>query len=70
MELKIKKIEIDFNFNWECGVEISKMEDDLKKLKKMGATHIDIDSEVCHDFSAVIFSAYQERQETKIKHER
>jgi hypothetical protein len=43
MEKQIRNFEIDYKLNWTYGVEISKIKNDIEKLEKLGATHIDIE---------------------------
>jgi len=65
MEKVNRRFNIVFNFeNWEYGIEIKKMREDLDALEKLGATHIEIDSETSYNCSYVSIEGYTNRDET------
>lgn len=64
MKKQVKKIYVDFNFNWDCGIEISKLRADLDELEKLGATHIDMEANINWDCPELNIKAKYERLET------
>ena len=64
MKKQITRFNVAFNFNWENGVRISKIREDLATLEKLGATHIEIDSDITYDCSYITISGYVDRLET------
>ena len=46
MKSRKKEFKIDFDFEWEYGVEINKLRDDLDELEKLGATNINIKADI------------------------
>ena len=64
MEKQIKQFDVDFNFDWTYGIEISKLKADLDELEKLGATHIDIEAKVFYDCAELTIEAKCERLET------
>ena len=62
-----KRFEIDFEIDWEYGVPITKLEKDLKELKKLGATNVDIESYISYDLSYISFNGYVIREETPLE---
>ena len=70
----MKKIERDFRIgfsfiDWEYRVEISKLKSDIEELEKLGATHVDIDTETDYDTPILSINAYSRREETDIEYE-
>ncbi len=59
-----RRFEIEYDFEWEYGVEISKMRADLDALEKLGATHVDIEGGASYDCPYVKIEAYVDRLET------
>tara|TARA_R110000782_G_scaffold132250_1_gene224193 strand:+ start:256 stop:555 length:300 start_codon:yes stop_codon:yes gene_type:complete len=64
MKKQVRRFEVKFDFKWEYGVEISKIREDLDALEKLGATHVDIDSDVSYDCAYISFDGYVDREET------
>tara|TARA_R110000851_G_scaffold280281_1_gene433594 strand:+ start:1982 stop:2281 length:300 start_codon:yes stop_codon:yes gene_type:complete len=64
MKKQVRRFEVKFDFDWEDGVEISKIREDLNALEKLGATHVGIDPYVNYDCASVSFDGYVNRQET------
>ena len=57
MEKQVRRFEVEFRFDWEYGVEISKIREDLDSLEKLGATHVEIEGDA-------YFYGYAHREET------
>ena len=64
MEKEIREFEIDYDLNWRGGVEIDQVQQDLDELKKLGATHIEIEPYQSFDLVFVDIKAIVERIET------
>ena len=64
IKIQVRRFEVKFDFDWEYGVEISKLREDLDTLEKLGATHVDIDSYIDYDCASVSFNGYVDREET------
>lgn len=64
MEKQTRRFEIKFDFDWECGVEISKIREDLDAIEKLGATHLEIDGGSSYDVPYVRIDGYVHRMET------
>lgn len=64
MEKQVRLFEVNFEFNWEYGVKISKIKEDLDSLEKLGATHVEIEGGMDHDCTSVYFEGYAHREET------
>ena len=66
----IREFKIGFNFiDWKYGVEISKLKYDIEDLEKLGATHVDIDTETDYDGPILSINAYSKREETDSEYE-
>ena len=63
MKNKIRQV-IPFDFNWEYGVELNRLTEDLKNLKELGATHIEIESDEYYGMACTTIEAYCYREET------
>ena len=59
-----KRFKVEFNLDWEYGVEIKKIREDLDTLEKLGATHIDLDSEESYGCSYITIEGFVNREET------
>ncbi len=64
MKKEKRRFEVDFNFEWTYGVEISKIRNDLDQLEKLGATEIEIETEQEWDFASISIKAFYNRIET------
>ena len=64
MDKKVRQFKIDYNLDWEYGVEIKKLREDLEALEELGATRVDIDSSVSYDCAYITIQAFAERMET------
>ena len=64
MEKQIRKIRINFDFNWTYGVEIKKLKEDLETLEKLGVTEIEIEAEDNWGVPSVTIEAFTKRLET------
>jgi len=64
MEKQVMRFDVKFDFDWECGVEISKIREDLDALEKLGATHVDIEARGNIDYTYMSFGGYVVREET------
>lgn len=64
MEKQIRNFEVNYSLNWEYGVEISKLKQDLEELEKLGATHVEITPYLDYDCPFVKIEPYAQRIET------
>jgi hypothetical protein len=64
MKNQVRRFEVKFDFEWEYGVEISKIREDLDALEKLGATRVDIVADANYDCACISFQGYVEREET------
>ena len=64
MEKQTKQFNVDYNLDWEYGIKISKLREDLDEIEKLGATHIEIEAGVFYDCAALTIEAKCERLET------
>ncbi len=64
MEKEVRKFTVKFDFDWTYDNEISKIKSDLEALEKLGATHINIESNISYDVAYTEIEAYCERIET------
>ena len=64
MKKRLKKEVIPVCLSWTYGIEITKLEDDIVNLKKLGCTHIDIESFDSCGGSSIEITALKERLET------
>jgi len=69
MEKIERTFEIEYSLEWEYGVEISKIREDLDALEKLGATHVEIDGSPDYDGCVSInIEAVSNRIETDEEH--
>ena len=59
-----RRFNIEYDFEWEWGVEISKIRADLDALEKLGATHIEVEGGESYDCPYVKIEGYVDRIET------
>jgi len=64
MEKEVRKFKLDYKLDWEYGIEIKKLREDLDAIEKLGATHLEIEPGVSYDCPFVDIDAYAERIET------
>ena len=64
MEKETRKFKVNYSLNWEYGVEIGKLKQDLEAIEKLGATHVEIEHGIDYDCSYVTIEAMAERIET------
>ena len=64
MKKEIREFEVPFAFDWEYGIEIKKLREDLDELEKLGATTISIDIGDYWGDSIIEIGAYVTRMET------
>tara|TARA_R110000850_G_scaffold203282_1_gene329630 strand:- start:184 stop:483 length:300 start_codon:yes stop_codon:yes gene_type:complete len=64
MKKEVRRFSVEFDFDWADGVEISKIREDLDSLEKLGATHVEIESQTNFDYSFSTFDSYVDREET------
>lgn len=64
MDKKVRQFKIDYALDWEYGVEIKKLREDLEELEKLGATHVEIESSISYDCAYTTIEAIAERMET------
>jgi hypothetical protein len=64
MEKLVLDFKIDYALDWLCGVSIKQLRDDLDAIEKLGATHVDIESNVYYDCVNTEINAISTRVET------
>ena len=64
MEKEVRRFKIDYSLDWEYGLEIKKLKEDIEAIEKLGATHVGIESGVSYDCAYVTIEAMAERIET------
>jgi len=64
MEKEVRRFKVDYSLDWEYGVEISKLRDDLDAIEALGATHVEIESGISYDSAYVTIEAISEHLET------
>ena len=64
MEKKAIKEKVNFNFDWTYGVSIDKLIDDLKELKKLGVTRLELEPYESYGCAGLEIEAFIERLET------
>ena len=70
MNKKMISEKLSYNLNWAYGVEITEMEKDLKALKELGATHIEIEASVYYGDASLDMDAFIKREETDEEYEK
>ena len=64
MEKEVRRFKVDYSLDWEYGVEISKLRADLDAIEALGATHVEIESNINYDCSYVTIEPVSEHLET------
>ena len=64
MEKQIRDFKVEYELDWEYGVSIEQIEKDIKELKKIGVTKLDIEAGVNHDCPYLTIEPMQNRIET------
>ena len=64
MEKQIKNFKVAYELDWEYEVSIEKLEEDIKLMKELGVTSVEIEAETYYDSSYVKIQTYQRREET------
>lgn len=64
MEKKIIKEKVNFNFDWTYGVSIDKLIEDLKELKNLGVTILQLEPYESYGSAGLDIEAFIERLET------
>ena len=64
MEKEVRRFKIDYSLDWEYGLEIKKLKEDIEAIEKLGATHVKIEGGVSYDCPYVTIEAMAERIET------
>jgi hypothetical protein len=65
MNKQIRNFRIDYTLDWEYGVEISKLEEDIKAIKELGANYILVESRCEYDCAATVIEPIAKRMETE-----
>lgn len=66
MKKQIRETEIRYGLHWEGLITITQIEDDILRLKRIGATHINIDARISWNKDPYIdFKPICVREETK-----
>ena len=69
MEKQKREFKIDYTLDWEYGVEISKIRQDLDAIEKLGATNVLIESGMSYDVPYTTIEAISDRIETDSEYE-
>ena len=64
---QIRDFPVPFNFNWEYGVSIKQIREDLDELEKLGVTRIDIETYEEYGDSYISIEAVSNRKETDLE---
>lgn len=64
---QIRNFEVPFYFDWEYGVSIKKIREDLNELEQLGATEINIESYQEYGDSGITIEAISKREETDLE---
>ena len=64
---QIRDFPVPFNFNWEYGVSIKQIREDLDELEKLGVTRIDIQTYEKYGDSYINIEAFSNREETDLE---
>ena len=64
MEKEVRRFKVDYSLDWEYGVEVSKLRADLDAIEALGATHVEIESNISYDCSYVTIEPISEHLET------
>ena len=64
MEKQVRRFKVKFDLDWEYGVEISKLREDLDAIEKLGATHVEIEAYTSYDCAGVTIECFVDRYET------
>ncbi len=64
LEKQIRRFPVAFPFDWVYGIAISKLKEDIAELEKLGATHIDIETESNYGDYSIRVEGICERLET------
>lgn len=64
MGKKVRNFEIEKDLDWTYGIEIKRLREELDRLEKKGATHIEIKPYSYYDSACVDIHAYANRIET------
>ncbi len=64
MKKEVRRFNTDYSLGWGGRVEISKLKEDLNKLEKLGATHVEIQPYEEYGVPDVKIEAYCVRIET------
>jgi hypothetical protein len=70
MEKQVRDFEVDYELDWEYSVSIEKLEEDIKELKKLGATKVCIEAESSYDVATICFIPITSRVETNEEYEK
>lgn len=64
MEKQIRDFKVSYSLDWQYGVAISKIREDLDELEKLGVTHIEIEIQSEYGSSYVKIEPISKRIET------
>ena len=64
MKKQIRDFKVEYELDWDYGVSIEQIEKDIKELKKLGVTKIDIEPGVNYDCPYLTIEPIQNRIET------
>ena len=65
MEKQLRNFKVTYELeHWEYGVSIEQLEEDIKLMKELGVTEVEIDSGISYDCTYVTIQPIQKRMET------
>jgi hypothetical protein len=64
MNKQVRDFKIEHSLDWEYGVSIEQIEEDIKKLKSLGVTRIEIEAYNSYDCAYLSIETLQNRLET------
>ena len=64
MEKQVRNFKVDYQLDWEYGVSIEQLEKDVKAMKELGVTEVDIEASVFYDCAELTIQPLQKRPET------
>lgn len=70
MEKQTREFKVDYVLDWGHGVSLEQLEEDIKLMKDLGVTQINIDSGISYDCPYVTIEPVQSRIETDEEHKK
>ena len=70
MEKQTIRVQFNYDINWQYGTSLEEIKQNIEELEKLGATHIDITSDIAYGESYIEFEPYAIREETDEEYDR